>query len=112
MKTARAKITWLLDKKRIPPVLDEKDRKTCNSYAPIIVFKGQYDRPIWAGRTTTAPVWSSVILNESINDKASISTITYLVDEAPFELLKIGAEFELFEGSNKVAFGTIIEKID
>ena len=35
----------------------------------------------------------------------SISTITYLFEKAPFELLQVGAEFELYEGASKVAAG-------
>ena len=112
MKTMKAKIIWLFEKKRIPPVIDEKERITARSYAPIVVFEGQYDRPIWEGNTSSVPLWSSVVFNENIIGKESISTITYLVEEAPFELMKVGAKFELYEGANKVAIGTIIEEIN
>lgn len=52
------------------------------------------------------------MFNESIAGNESISTITYLVEEAPFELLQIGAEFALYEGQNKVATGVIVEEIN
>ncbi len=111
MKTVRAKITWLFEQKRIPPILEEKDRITCNSYAPLICIKGQYKENEWI-ENRNAIRWSSVIFNESIDGKESISTVTYLVEKAPFELLKVNAEFELFEGPNKVATGKIIEEIN
>ena len=65
MMTARAKILWL-EENKIPPVLLEKERIRANSYSPIIVFKGQYNKPIWDSNNCSVPVWSSVIFNESI----------------------------------------------
>ncbi|MBO4989476.1 MAG: hypothetical protein J6D37_04010 [Clostridia bacterium] len=110
MKIARAKILWLFSAKRIPPILKREDRKKQYSYAPIIAFKGQYATPIWEGNVSRLPLWSSVVFNEEIKGKETISTITYLVENAPFEYLQIGAEFELYEGGTKVAIGKIIEE--
>ena len=118
MMTARAKIEWL-EENKIPPVLLEKERVRANSYSPTIVFKGQYNKPVWGGNICSVSIWSSVIFNESIEGNVSkykrngsISTITYLFEKAPFELLQVGAEFELYEGASKVAAGKIIEEIN
>ena len=45
-------------------------------------------------------------------EENKIPTITYLFEKAPFELLQVGAEFELYEGASKVATGKIIEEIN
>ena len=111
MMTARAKIEWL-EENKIPPVLLEKERVRANSYSPTIDFKGQYNKPVWDGNICSVSIWSSVIFNESIEGNVSISTITYLFEKAPFELLQVGAEFELYEGASKVAAGKIIEEIN
>lgn len=65
MMTARAKIEWL-EENKIPPVLLEKERVRANSYSPTIVFKGQYNKPVWDGNICSVSIWSSVIFNESI----------------------------------------------
>lgn len=109
MKFVKARIEWRISKKRIPPILELKDREKKNSYTPIIVFKNQYDCSIFDGNKSNVPLWSAVIFNEEINGKVSISVLTYLVDEAPFNLLKIGAKFKLYEGISCVAQGEIIE---
>lgn len=110
MKTARAKITWVVEKKFIPPVINGERNKQL-AYTPIIVFEGQYSKPIWAENHSNVPLWSSIIFNEKIEDVQSISSVTYLSEFAPYHLLKAGAKFDLFEGREKVAEGIIIEKI-
>lgn len=110
MKEARAKLIWC-DEKRIPPVLPVDKRKKSCSYAPIIVFENQYDKPIWNHNVSTVPLWSAVIFNEKIAGKESIATITYLSPKAPFEFMKIGVKFDLFEGAHCVAQGIILEEL-
>ncbi len=107
MKVVKVKINWFFEKRRIPPVIEEKERKKYRSYSPIIIIKGQY-----LGDWQNQPLWSSIIFNDEISGKESIAKLTYLADEAPYELLQVGAEFELFEGPNKVASGVILEELN
>ncbi len=109
MKFVKAKIEWLVSKERIPPVLEAKDRQICNAYTPLIVFDNQYNRPIFEGKISHVPLWSSVIFNEEIIKDITISFVSYLVDEAPYEFLKIGNKFKLYEGASIVAVGEIVE---
>ena len=111
MKTAKAKIEWLFEEERIPPVIRKEDRKTRMSYAPIIIFYGHCDSSGVYDNSFSETMWSSVIFNDTIDGKTSIATITYLMDDAPFELLKIDAEFALYEGKEKVAVGKIIGQV-
>ena len=109
MRFVKAKIEWNVLRKRIPPVLKQKDRQRYNAYTPLIVFDNQYDRPIFEGKVSHVPLWSAVIFNEEIIENVSLSLVSYLVDEAPYEFLKLGAKFKLYEGANFVAQGEIIE---
>ena len=111
MKIARAKIEWMVSEDDIPPVIEKEKRKNPNGYGPIIVFQNQYENTFLQGNIFTETMWSSVIFNEEIEGQTSISAVTYLMDNAPFEFMIIGAEFELYEGARKVAVGKIIEKI-
>ena len=43
MRFVKAKIEWKVLRKRIPPVLKQKDRQRYNAYTPLIVFDNQYD---------------------------------------------------------------------
>jgi len=70
-------------------------------YCPIIRFPG----------IKTEGVWSAEIFVQQTNGNESAVNISYLVLEAPFELLVTGARFELFEGSKKVATGIILDQI-
>ncbi len=110
MITAKAKIKWLIAKKYIPPILKEKRKEL--AYHPILVFKNQYDKPIWNNNVSNVPLWSSVVFNENINGYESISTISYLVEDAPQSLIAKDAEFELYEANKKVAEGKILDLID
>lgn len=111
MKTWRAKLVWS-DKKRIPPAIPAEARVTYSAYCPIIVFEGQYDKPIWENRVSTVPLWSAVVFNEEVSGTESVAAVSYLSLEAPSEQMKIGAEFDLWGGGRRVAHGVISEKID
>lgn len=107
MKIAKAQIEWSLPKKEIPSISKKFNDNWI--YNPIIVFKNQYNTPIWHNNETLVPLWTCIVQNESIEEKISIAKIRYLSEDAPQELLKLGAEFELFDGNRNVAKGTIIE---
>lgn len=109
MRTAKAQIDWLLQKKEIPST-SKKDGDNW-IYSPIIVFKNQYNCFIWKENISTVPLWTAIVHNEQINGKKSISTIRYSVNDAPQELIQINATFELYDGQIKVAKGKIIEII-
>ena len=80
----------------------EKNLPQNAKYCPIIVF------PNGKAKGT----WSAEILTNSINDSnESIISISFLFPDAPFELLKPGAEFELYEGNKLVAKGMINKEI-
>lgn len=102
MKKVKVKISWLVKENRIPPIIDVNYRPKWKAYHPIIKFENQAE---------SDHNWSSVIFNNYINRKESVAELSYLVGEAPIELLKIGSKFELFEGKNKVAIGEVIEEI-
>ena len=70
-------------------------------YGPIIKFDQQRE---------STYTWSAVIvLFKYYNDKSADGYLTYFSPFAPFELLELNQEFSLFEGSNKVARGKIID---
>ena len=72
-------------------------------YCPIIVFP----------EAKTEDFWSAEILTNSItNDDESTIDISFLMPEAPFELLKPGAKFELYEGKKYVAAGIMVKEIN
>ena len=53
-------------------------------------------------------LWSAVVINRDINGRKSIADITYLVDEAPYHLLKSGQKFLLYEAQQVVAEGVVM----
>ena len=67
-------------------------------YCPIIVFEGNQ---------TLDSLWSAEIYNTSINGRVSTADISYLSDEAPFNLLQVGSKFRLYEEQQVVAEGEI-----
>ena len=77
----------------------EKPLPQSTKYCPIIIFPNEEMKG----------TWSAEILINSMNDnnKAFID-LSFLSPDAPFELLKPGAEFELYEGKKLVARGVII----
>ena len=93
-KTVKAKLTW------IP--IEQGGRKTVMPigmrYCPIIVFNSEQ---------TADSLWCAELFNTSIEDRRSIADITYLVDNAPFHLLKPGNTFCLYEGQRVVAEGVV-----
>ena len=101
-----AKIKWLSAEEGgrrtpIPVVSNERDN---NRYCPIIVFPNAI---------TNGESWSADIYVKSQIDKyESIAKISYLFENAPFELLKAGANFELYEGGRLVATGMVDSELD
>lgn len=90
-----AKIKWLPFEQggRQRPV--EKNVKYC----PIIVFDSE---------SCNNSDWSAEIYNGVTNDaNESIARISFLADNAPFELLQKDNKFKLREGSKLVATGII-----
>ncbi len=75
---------------------------TNTRYCPIIVFPGE----------KMDGCWSAEILTSSVNDNnGSTIDISFLFPDAPFDLLKPGAEFELYEGNKLVAHGVMVKEI-
>lgn len=73
---------------------------TCGKYCPIIRFDDI---------ACSKSEWSAEILcTEMDHNLNSIIELTYLMDEAPFEKLKLGSTFKLYEGAKLVAEGKII----
>ncbi len=104
MITARAKVRWV-DKKHIPPIMKEERRITKNAYRPTIEFDDHK-------RALNESSWSSAIFNEHISGCESIITVRYLFDNAPYELLRIGATFKLYDGPHIIADGVITDVFD
>ena len=67
-------------------------------YCPIIVFESEQ-----SGST----LWSAELYNTAIEGRTSVADVSYLVDEAPYHLLKSGGEFLLYEGQRVVAQGVV-----
>jgi hypothetical protein len=100
-KWVSAKIEWLSaeegGQRTLIPVISNE--RCDNRYCPIIVFPNS---------VINGESWSAVIYVKSYIDKyESIARISYLSENAPFELLKKGADFELYEGRRLVANGII-----
>ena len=106
MKRCIARINWLYAKKWIPPVISIGERVPSNAYHPTIVFEGQYEGPIWDGNGTITV--DKEKYNELVSKKESIATVSYLVEEAPHELIRSGAKFELYDGKMIIAVGTVL----
>jgi len=71
-------------------------------YGPIIKLLNMTDH---------SKSWSADIYVQSqIEEYKSIATLSFLVEEAPHELLQVGIDFELFEGGGLVARGTICSR--
>ena len=67
-------------------------------YCPIIVFESEQ---------SANSLWSAELYNTAINGRTSIADVSYLVDEAPYHLLKSGEKFLLYEGQRVVAQGVV-----
>lgn len=101
MTTPLARITWLTPEeggRRQPPPGPR--------YSAPARFEGQA-----AG--SEGANWSLVVDLQSRPSGATdwIAEVRYLVDEAPHELLRLGACFELYEGKKCVARGVIISPV-
>lgn len=107
MRLFKAKIKWK-NPENIPPVLKSEYRDKKNAYTPIIELENQYPGPIFIGNQSNYPLWSAIVFNDIIEGNESISFVSYLVENAPFELLKKGVKFRLYEGASIVARGRII----
>ena len=99
-KWMHARIKWLSAEnggRDAPvPIVNETAK---NKYCPMIIFA---DEPSNIGS------WSAEIYVKSSIDKyESEIKISYLMDNAPFDLFQEGASFKLFEGSRLVATGII-----
>ena len=80
----------------------EKHMPKNTKYCPIIVFPGE----------KMDGTWSAEILTDSVNDNnESTIDISFLFPDAPFDLLKPGAKFELYEGKKLVARGVMVKEI-
>jgi len=93
-KIVKAQINWIKPekggRKNILPV--------GMRYCPIIVFESEQ---------TNKTLWSAEIYNTEINERTSIADLSYLVDDAPYHLLKTKNKFSLYEGQNIIAEGII-----
>jgi len=67
-------------------------------YCPIIIFESEH-----SGST----LWNAELYNTAIDGRTSVADVSYLVDEAPYHLLKSGCEFLLYEGQRVVAHGVV-----
>lgn len=97
-KIVKAKIRWLL--------ANEDGRNTQISgygwrYCPIIQFDSEKE---------TDDVWSADIVwyEEPDDELCVIADFSFLVEDAPFELLRRNNRFRLYEGNKMVAVGEII----
>lgn len=104
-KWMSAKIKWIPENNggRMTYVPIVSDERADNRYCPIIVFPNS----IRVGES-----WSAIIYVKLYVDKnESIVKMSYLSENAPFELFQIGCVFELYEGCRLVATGIILEEI-
>jgi len=103
-KVVKAMINWLSPeqggkKNIISQFRDNKDNPIIR-YNPNIFFDG-----VDFGEVT----WSADIYIKDLNeDLESNISLSFLVEWAPFELLKSGQSFKLYEGAKLVATGTIV----
>lgn len=68
-------------------------------YCPIIIIEDDFKH---------SDNWSAdIVIEYQYNNYESIAKISYLSEDAPFELMHDGANFELREGAKLVAHGVI-----
>ena len=101
MTTRLARITWRTPEeggRRVPP--------SGPRYIAPARFEGQAAGPEGAK-------WSLVVdpISHPPGSAEWVAEVRYLVDEAPHELLLLGARFELYEGKKCVAHGVIISPV-
>ncbi|MDR2167270.1 MAG: hypothetical protein LBE35_05400 [Clostridiales bacterium] len=93
-KTVEARINWAL--------VEDGGRKTIlpigMRYCPILVFDGEQ---------SDESLWTATVYNTKIDDRQSIAEVSYLADDAPYQLLESGRRFFLYEGQRIVANGVI-----
>lgn len=96
-KTVIAEVKWIpkeLGGRSVLPPIGGK-------YCPIIRFNE---------KGNDSCDWSAEILCTDMDSNfVSIIELSYLMDEAPFDNLKLGNKFRLYEGAILVAVGIIIE---
>ena len=100
-KWMNAKIQWLTEEEggRRAPVPVVSNEKNNSKYCPIIVFPNViYKNESWS---------ADINIRSQVDKYESIAEISYLSEDAPFELLQEGANFELYEGNRLVATGTV-----
>ena len=98
-KTVTAIITWVMHEnggRKNPMPINTK-------YYPIIIFSEN-------AKPENDIIWSAdITIGNSLNKNENKISLTFLVDEAPFELLEPNARFTLYEGPRLVATGVITE---
>ena len=67
-------------------------------YCPVIASEG-----IPSDHT----LWSVSVINDSVDGRKAIATMSFLSPEAPHELLRSGLVFDLYDGPKIVANGTV-----
>jgi hypothetical protein len=97
-KFMKAKIKWTPKKDggKVRPI------PVSMRYCPILVFdEGQ-----------TGNLWSGEIYNLEVKGYSSIAKVSFLREEAPFDLIQVGAKFCLYEGHRVMAQGVITGDMD
>ena len=98
------KIKWLSPdeggRKTLIPITS--NGKNDNRYCPIIMIQN-------VDNTKNTVNWSADIYIQSYTDKyESNAKVSYLSENAPFELLQVGRNFNLYEGNRLVATGQFV----
>lgn len=101
MTTRLARVTWLTPEeggRSVPP--------TGPRYSAPVRFEGQAAGAEGAN-------WSLVIDLQSHPPGSAdwIAEVRFLVEDAPQELLRLGASFELYEGKKRVARGILVSLV-
>ena len=68
-------------------------------YNPLITFEGEQ---------VSEKLWSAEVFNTVINGRTTEADVSYLSDDAPFNLLQAGKKFLLYEGQQVVAKGVVL----
>ena len=95
-KIYKARIIWITPSNGGRKSLPQGDK-----YAPIIINRGERI-------SEQKDLWSLIVNNKTITEEyITLAEVHYLSDDAPSNLAT-GFEFDLYEGSKKVAEGKII----
>ncbi len=93
----KARLTWI-------PATRAELFTVGSSYTTVVRFEDEKDK-------YPAEAWSLVVKFDSLPDDTgtTLTSVQFLVQEAPTYLLHPGSKFELYEGRQLVASGEIIE---